>query len=413
MSSVIYVDNAATTPVDSRVVDAMLPYLHTQWFNPSSFYQPAQDIRRVIESCRRYLASTLDASASEIRFTSGGTESDNAAVKGLALANTAKGKHVIISAVEHPAVRESVTWLARNGFEVSMCPVDSAGRVLPETFGSLLRPDTVLASIMLANNEVGTIQPIQKLAALSHENGTLFHTDAVQAYGHIPVSVEDLGVDALSASAHKIHGPKGCGLLYVRRGVACEPLMHGGAQERGYRAGTENVAGIVGFAAAAHVAFDVPDPSALPSPESPEFCLLDKEFLQSCLSISRDYVNALRMQFVETLEALIPDVSFNGFTAQSPSFRPPCLPGIISLTIPGVSSEAMLMRLDERGICASAGSACASGSLEPSKVLLAMGLSEANAQSTLRFSFSVRNTKEEVEAAATCLAQVATSIRNA
>lgn len=402
MKRFIYLDNAATTPMYPQVADAMEPYLRASWYNPSSFYQPAQEVRRVVEACRSYLAASLGARSSEIRFTSGGTESDNAALKGLALANASKGKHVLISAFEHHAVSESAKWLLRNGFDVELVPVTKDGYVSLEAFKAALRPDTVLASIMLANNEVGTLQPIKELAQAAHANGTLFHTDAVQAFGHIPVDVIHLEVDALSVSAHKLHGPKGVGLLYVKRGVKCEPLIHGGAQERGYRAGTENVAGIVGFAAAAHVAFG----SHCLDPQNPNFATFDSAQAEAAILEHSRNISALRSMLVHILISNTEGISFNGYIDGS-------LPGILSITIEGVSSEALLMKLDQEGVCASAGSACASGSLDPSPVLLAMGRTSNEALNTIRISLSGQNTEEELFEVSEIILDAITAIRSA
>ena len=310
-------------------------------------------------------------------FTSGGTEADNWALKGLALAHKKRGKHLIVSSIEHHAVLESAHWLEQQGFEVTYLPVTSGGVVSTAALESALRADTILVSIMAANNEVGTLEPIKELAACAHKQGVLFHTDAVQAYGRIPLCVSELDVDALSISAHKIHGPKGVGLLYRRRGVSIEPLLHGGAQERGYRAGTENVAGIVGFACAAKALFeeDTKDSQAL-------------AFSSTTIRAIKTQAQ-LRNYLIEQLQA-IPDVCINALNAQR-------LPGIVSASFRGLSAETLLMCLDQAGICVSAGSACASGSLEPSHVLVAMGLDPHWAQGTIRFSLSEHTTKEELD----------------
>lgn len=376
-NSVVYLDNAATTPLSPSVFKAMEPFLGVEYFNASSSYQPAQTCRAAIEDARSFLARTLGARPAEVMFTSGGTEADNWALKGLALAHKKRGKHLIVSSIEHHAVLESAHWLEQQGFEVTYLPVTSGGAVSTAALESALRADTVLVSIMAANNEVGTLEPIKELAACAHKQGVLFHTDAVQAYGRIPLCVSELDVDALSISAHKIHGPKGVGLLYRRRGVSIEPLLHGGAQERGYRAGTENVAGIVGFACAAKALFeeDTKDSQAL-------------AFSSTTIQAIKTQAQ-LRNYLIEQLQA-IPDVCINALNAQR-------LPGIVSASFRGLSAETLLMCLDQVGICVSAGSACASGSLEPSHVLVAMGLDPHWAQGTIRFSLSEHTTKEELD----------------
>lgn len=377
-NGVVYLDNAATTPLSPSVFKAMEPFLGAEYFNASSSYKPAQTCRAAIEDARSFLARTLGARPAEVMFTSGGTEADNWALKGLALAHKKRGKHLIVSSIEHHAVLESAHWLEQQGFEVTYLPVTSGGVVSTAVLESALRADTILVSIMTANNEVGTLEPIKELAACAHKQGALFHTDAVQAYGRIPLCVSELDVDALSISAHKIHGPKGVGLLYRRRGVSIEPLLHGGAQERGYRAGTEDVAGIVGFANAAKALFETEDTKD-----------------SQALAFSGTTIQAIKTQvqlrnyLIEQLQAN-PDVRINALGAQR-------LPGIVSASFRGLSAETLLMCLDQVGICVSAGSACASGSLEPSHVLVAMGIESHWAQGTIRFSLSEHTTKEELD----------------
>ena len=387
-NSVVYLDNAATTPLSPSVFKAMEPFLGVEYFNASSSYQPAQTCRAAIEDARSFLARTLGARPAEVMFTSGGTEADNWALKGLALAHKKRGKHLIVSSIEHHAVLESAHWLEQQGFEVTYLPVTSGGAVSTAALESALRADTVLVSIMAANNEVGTLEPIKELAACAHKQGVLFHTDAVQAYGRIPLCVSELDVDALSISAHKIHGPKGVGLLYRRRGVSIEPLLHGGAQERGYRAGTENVAGIVGFACAAKALFeeDTKDSQVL-------------AFSSTTIQAIKTQAQ-LRNYLIEQLQ-VIPDVHINALSAQR-------LPGIVSVSFRGLSAETLLMCLDQVGICVSAGSACASGSLEPSHVLVAMGLEP---QGTIRFSLSEHTTKEELDYALVHLKEIVERLR--
>ena len=391
-NSVVYLDNAATTPLSPSVFKAMEPFLGSEYFNASSSYQPAQTCRAAIEDARSFLACTLGARPAEVMFTSGGTEADNWALKGLALAHKKRGKHLIVSSIEHHAVLESAHWLEQQGFEVTYLPVTSSGVVSITALESALRADTILVSIMAANNEVGTLEPIKELAACAHKQGALFHTDAVQAYGRIPLCVSELDVDALSISAHKIHGPKGVGLLYRRRGVSIDPLLHGGAQERGYRAGTENVAGIVGFANAAKALFETEgtkDSQAL-------------AFSGTTIQAIKTQVQ-LRNYLVEQLQA-ISDVRINALGAQR-------LSGIVSASFQGLSAETLLMCLDQVGICVSAGSACASGSLEPSHVLVAMGLESHWAQGTIRFSLSEHTTKEELDYALVHLKEIVERLR--
>ena len=377
----IYLDNAATTQMHPSVLTTMEPYFAEEYFNPSSPYAPAQREKMALEKARAYLASTIGARSSEIRFTSGGSEADNAALKGIAFANQAKGNHVVVSAIEHHAVLESARWLERRGFEVTYVPVDANGMASPDGLNEAIRPDTVMVSVMTANNEVGTVQPIAELSAVAHAHGVPFHTDAVQAYGHIPLDVTNLGVDALSVSAHKLHGPKGVGFLYCKRGLKTEPLISGGAQERGYRAGTENMAGIMGMAAAAALAFG--GGNGFASHED------DKAFL---IEHASDHVREMRNFMRDYLIANVPDVHFNGC-------EDACLPGILSVSFKGVSGEALLALLGQQGVCASAGSACASGSLEPSHVLTAMGVQPEWLRGTVRFSFSAMTTAAEVEKA--------------
>ncbi len=391
-NSAVYLDNAATTPLSPSVFKAMEPFLGAEYFNASSSYQPAQTCRAAIEDARSFLARTLGARPAEVMFTSGGTEADNWALKGLALAHKKRGKHLIVSSIEHHAVLESAHWLEQQGFEVTYLPVTSGGVVSTAALESALRADTILVSIMTANNEVGTLEPIKELAACAHKQGALFHTDAVQAYGRIPLCVSELDVDALSISAHKIHGPKGVGLLYRRRRVSIEPLLHGGAQERGYRAGTENVAGIVGFANAAKALFETEgtkDSQAL-------------AFSSTTIQAIKAQVQ-LRNYLIEQLQA-IPDVRINALGAQR-------LPGIVSASFQGLSAETLLMCLDQVGICVSAGSACASGSLEPSHVLVAMGIEPDWAQGTIRFSLSEYTTKEELDYALVHLKEIVERLR--
>ena len=360
----IYMDNAATTAVSPAVVEKMLPYFTECYGNASSIHSTGRDARKALEEARRRVAAVLNCSPNEIYFTSGGSESDNWALKGAAFANRKKGKHIITSAVEHHAILHTCEYLEKQGCEITYIPVDADGLVNPADVEAAIRPDTILISIMAANNEIGTIQPIEEIAAIAHAHGVLFHTDAVQAIGAIPVDVQKIGCDMLSLSAHKFHGPKGVGVLYIRKGVRLENFMHGGAQERGRRAATENVPGIVGLA---------------------EAITLATENLEE----KSARIAALRDQLIDGLTAL-PYVRLNGHRTKR-------LPGNCNISVQFIEGEALLLRLDLAGIAASSGSACTSGSLDPSHVLLAIGLPHAIAHGSLRLSLSDTNTQEDVD----------------
>ncbi len=360
-----YLDNNATTPVDERVKEAMLPYLGEAFFNPSSVYTPAREVRKAVETAREQLANLLNADPEEIIFTSGGTEADNIAIKGTAFALAEKGKHIITSAIEHPAVLNTCKFLERVGFSVSYVPVDRYGIVDMDHLKENIRDDTILISIMYANNEIGTIQPIEEIASIARERGIYFHTDAVQVIGKFPVDVKVLGVDFLALSAHKFYGPKGVGALYVRKGVKFRPLVNGGHQERGLRGGTENVAGIVGLGEAAKIASE------------------EMEAEEKRLRPLRD---ALENGILEK----IPEVIVNGHPEQR-------LYNTLNVCIRYVEGESVLLMLDREGICVSTGSACSSGSLEPSHVLLAIGLSHEVAHGSIRFSIGKFNTEEDID----------------
>ncbi|MET0767339.1 MAG: cysteine desulfurase family protein [Aeromicrobium sp.] len=362
----IYLDEAATTPVKREVLVAMWPYLGPEFGNPSSHHEVGEAAREALERARADVASVLGARASEITFTSGGTESDNAAVKGIALAST--GRHVIVSAVEHPAVLESAAWLGRIGYDITVLPVRPDGGVEPRTLAEALRDDTAVVSIQLANNEVGTIQPIAELSRITGTRGVPFHTDAVQAAGWLELDVDRLGVQAMSISGHKLGAPKGIGILYVRRRVPCEPLLHGGGQEAGRRSGTENVAAAVGIAAALRLAGGLAD----------------------------DVVRR-RDAFIARVLAEVPGAELTGH----PVAR---LPGSASFVFPGRSGESILLDLERRGIVSSSGSACAAGSDEPSHVLTAMGCPAEIAQTAVRFTFGRGTTAEELDRVADELA---------
>ncbi len=362
----IYLDHSATTPVDPRVVEAMLPYWTEVWGNPSSLYRHGRRAGAAVEQARADIATILNCRPAEVLFTSCGTESDNLALRGVALSQAAHGRrHIITTPVEHHAITHTAADLAQAGFEITFLPVDDSGRVDPEEVARALRPDTALVSVMYANNEVGTVQPIAEIGAITRRAGVPFHTDAVQAGGYLPLDVEQLQVDLLSLSAHKFYGPKGVGLLYVRRGTPLQPEITGGGQERGRRAGTENVAYIAGIACALQVAQD--------ERETEGHRLLE-----------------LRERMTEGLLQTISGASLTGHPQQR-------LPGHVSLVIPGVEANSLLIALDLAGIAASSGSACASGAAEPSHVLAAMHYEHALALSALRLTMGRQTTAEEID----------------
>jgi len=360
----IYMDHAATTAVRPEVLEAMLPYFSTEFGNPSSVYSWGRSARKALDSARDQVAALLGASASEIVFTSGGSEGANLAIKGVAWADQNRGKHIITSAIEHHAVLDTVLWLETQGFEVTILPVDEYGLVSPSQVEQALRPDTILVSIMHANNEVGTIQPISEIGAIVRRHGAHFHTDAVQTAGVLELNVDALNVDLLSISAHKFYGPKGVGALYVRKGVRLSPLIHGGGQEKRRRAGTENTAGIVGLAKAFELA-------------------------QRDRIAENQRLTALRDRLIEGL-VKIPHTRVNGSLEQR-------LPNNVNVCFEYIEGESMLLNLDLRGIAASSGSACTSGSLDPSHVLLAMGLSHEIAHGSLRLTLGRENTEADVD----------------
>lgn len=376
----IYLDYAATTPTDPRVLDAMRPYFGEVFGNASSLHVFGQEARAAVDRARKVLAQALGCQPSEVVFTSGATESDNWALVGTTLACEARGRHVVVSSVEHKAVLEPARFLASRGFAVTLLPVDRFGQVDPDDVRRALRDDTVLLSVMHANNEVGTLQPVAEVARIARERGVLVHTDATQTFGALPVDVDALGVDLLSASAHKRYGPKGVGLLYVRRGTRIEPLLRGGAHERGRRAGTENVPGIVGFARAV------------------ELALAEREAEQA-------RVGALRDRLLAGLLA-IEGAVLNGH----PTAR---LPNNANVSFEGVSSEALLLSLDLRGLAASSGSACTAGSLEPSHVLAAMGLPREQVEGAVRFTLGRWTTEQEVDAAVEMVREAVGELRAA
>ena len=374
----IYLDNAATTPCAPQVLEAMLPWFTQAYGNASSVHTWGREAKRAVEAARRQVLRALGAAQpQEIFFTAGGSESDNWAIKGVALA---RGKgHIITTAIEHHAVLHTCQWLERQGFRVTYLPVDGMGRVSPEQLAQAICPDTILASVMMANNEVGTIQPIAQIGRICRERGVLLHTDAVQAVGAIPVNVQELQVDLLSVSAHKFHGPKGVGALYVRRGVKLESLIHGGAQERGMRAGTENLPGVVGMGVA-------------------------MELAAANLAENAQRMTRLRERLIAGVMARIDGVRLNGHPTER-------LPGNVNLSFDGVEGEALLLRLDLAGVAASSGSACTSGALDPSHVLMALGLTQAQAQGSLRLTLGTDTTEEEIDAALDRLAPIVADLR--
>lgn len=373
----VYLDHAATTPLLQEAAAAMLPYMTECYGNPSSLHSFGRAARQACARGRVQVAGLLGAAAAEIFFTSGGSESDNWALKGLAWAHQAQGRHIITSSVEHHAVLHACAWLEQQGFMVTYLPVDAAGRVTPESVVQALRPDTILVSIMTANNEVGTLEPIAAIGTLLRERGILFHTDAVQAAGHVPLDMRSLPVDALSLSGHKFYGPKGIGALYLRRGTAIAPLLHGGSQERGLRAGTENTAAIVGLGVAAE---------------------------QAALQLSAEAarLRELRDMLADGIRQL-PGAWINGSDER--------LPGHLSFGLEGIASDVLLIRLDLAGFAVSAGSACSAGSLEPSHVLAAMGQSAVQAGAAVRVTLGRENTAAEVQRFLTVLRQSVTEIR--
>lgn len=375
----IYLDHNATTPLHPQVLEAMAPYLTEQFGNASSYYQLGRQAREAIETARQQVAACLGAGAEEIVFTSGGTEADNLALRGAARARRDRGNHIITSAVEHHAVLRTCQSLAGEGWEVTWLPVDGEGRVDPQEVRRQLRPETVLISVMAANNETGAIQPLREIGAIARQQGVLFHTDAVQAVGKMALDVEEWGVDLLALSAHKVYGPKGVGALYVRQGTPLVPTMTGGRHEAGVRAGTENVAGIVGLAAAMVHAAEV-------------------------LETETARLGALRARLERGIAARLDRVRVNSGGA-------PRVPNTANMSFSAVDGEAILLHLDLRGICAATGSACTTDEPEPSHVLLAMGIEPRLAQSTVRFSLGHDNTEEEIDQVIEAMAEIVPRLR--
>ena len=376
----IYLDNAATTPVDKRVLEAMLPYYSDVFGNPSSLHSHGQEAKKAIEEAREKVAKALGADFDEIYFTSGGSESDNWALKGVAYALKEKGNHIITTEIEHHAVLHTCRYLEKEGFKVTYLPVDEYGLVKPEDLKKAITDKTILVSIMFANNEIGTIEPIEELVKIAHEKNVYFHTDAVQAVGNVPIDVKKLDVDLLSLSAHKIYGPKGVGALYIKKGVKIHSLIQGGTQEKNRRAGTENVPGIVGLGEAI-------------------------ELITKNLDSHINKLTFLRDKLINGILEKIPYVRLNGH----PTKR---LPGNVNLSFEFIDGESLILNLDMAGICASSGSACTSGSLEPSHVLLAIGLSKELARGSLRLTIGKDNTEEDIDKVLEALPQIVKRLRS-
>ena len=361
----IYFDNAATTKPRKEVIDKMLPYITEKYGNPSSIYKMARENKEAVDEARQAVAQAINAKPNEIYFTAGGSESDNWALKGIADSYSNKGRHIITTAIEHHAILHTCEYLESKGFEVTYLPVDEYGIISVEELKSAIREDTILVSVMFANNEIGSVQPIAEIGRIAREKGIVFHTDAVQAVGHLPIDVEEMNIDLLSLSGHKLYGPKGIGALYVRKGIKLKPFIHGGAQERGRRAGTENVPGIVGLGEAVRLSLNE----------------MEEE---------RERLVSLRDRLIEGILTSIPHSRLNGHP-------PKRLPGNVNISFEFIEGESMLLLLDMKGICASSGSACTSGSLDPSHVLLAIGLPHEKAHGSLRLTLGHFNTDEDVD----------------
>ncbi len=380
MGEFIYLDNAATTKTAPEAVEAMLPYFTDFYGNPSSIYSLGASARKAVAETREQIASTLGAKSSEIYFTGGGSESDNWALVATAEAYAGKGKHMITSAIEHHAILHTCQYLEQRGYEVTYIDVDENGILKLDELEAAIRPDTILISVMFANNEIGTIQPIREIGALARKHNVLFHTDAVQAYAHLPIRVDEMNIDMLSASGHKFHGPKGTGFLYIRTGVKIRSFLHGGQQERGRRAGTENVPGIIGLGRAAQLAFS----------HMEERSRKEEEL--------RDYL-------MERIGKEIPYCRLNGDARRR-------LSNNVNFSFRFIEGESLLISLDRKGICASSGSACTSGSLDPSHVLLAIGLPHEIAHGSLRLTVSWENTMEEMDRTVEAVKEIVERLRN-
>lgn len=375
----VYLDNAATTPVKKQVLDEMLPFFKEKYGNPSSIYRLGQETRNAIDEVREKVANVINVKPREIYFTAGGSEADNWAIKGIAFANKDKGNHIITSKIEHHGVLHTCEYLEKNGFEVTYLDVDENGIVNMGQLKDSITDKTILISIMFANNEIGTIQPIEEIGKIARDNKVYFHTDAVQAIGNINIDVEKLNIDLLSMSAHKLYGPKGVGALYIKQGVKIHPYMHGGAQERNRRAGTENIPGIIGFGKAIELAYET----------------LDEH---------NERLTKLRDKLIRDIKENIEYVRLNGH----PDKR---LPGNVNFSFEFIEGESLLLSLDMLGICASSGSACTSGSLDPSHVLLAIGLPHEIAHGSLRLTLGDFNTEEDVDYVVESLIKVVDRLR--
>ena len=379
MNRLIYLDNAATTQVYPEVVDAMLPFFTEHYGNPSAIYSFADEAESAVDKARGEVANLIGAKKEEIYFTGGGSESDNWALKATAEAYSNKGKHIITTAIEHHAILHTAQWLEKHGFEVTYVGVDEDGKVKLDELKAAIRPDTILISVMAANNEIGTIEPLKEIGAIAKEHGILFHTDAVQAFGHIPINVDEMNIDMLSASGHKLNGPKGIGVMYIRKGVKIRSFIHGGAQERKRRAGTENVPGIVGIGTAAKRA----------AASMEERTAKEREV--------RDYL-------IDRVLNEIPYCRLNGH-------RTDRLPNNANFSFQFVEGESLLIKLDMKGICGSSGSACTSGSLDPSHVLLAIGLPHEIAHGSLRLTLNEEIEKEDIDYVVDNLKEIVAHLR--
>lgn len=380
MNRFVYLDNAATTSTIPEVVDAMLPYFTENFGNPSSVYDFAAKNKKAVNDSRQTIADALHADLRDVYFTAGGSEADNWALIATAEAYEEKGKHIITSKIEHHAILHTCDYLEKRGFEITYIDVDENGIIRLDRLKEAIRPDTILISVMFANNEIGTIQPVKEIGALAKEHGVLFHTDAVQAFGQVPIDVDEMNIDLLSVSGHKLHGPKGIGCLYIRKGLKLRSFIHGGAQERKRRAGTENVPGIVGFGKAVSIAVSTME----------ERTREEKEI--------RDYL-------IEKIEKSIPYCRLNGHRSKR-------LPNNVNFSFQFVEGESLLIMLDMEGICASSGSACTSGSLDPSHVLLAIGLPHEIAHGSLRMTLSEETTKEDIDYVVEKLSAIVAKLRS-